>query len=168
LSRILNDPILHSLFWPVIPTKLPSKIPKFDGQPREYPNNHVMNFHLWCSSNSLMDDSIRLRIFQRTLTSSDTKWYIEFPIGFFNDFNTLAMEFLTHYQLTIQYETGTKILSSFKQSSSTHISDHSHEWRRRRRLIKVPLLDQLLVEWFTKSLISPIACDVSMGCVIIE
>jgi hypothetical protein len=64
LSRILNDPIRHSPQWPVIPTKLPSDIPKFDGKVGEDPNNHVMNFHLWCSSNSLMDDSIRLRLFQ--------------------------------------------------------------------------------------------------------
>jgi hypothetical protein len=78
------------------------------------------------------------------------------------------MAFLTHYQLPIHYETGTKILSSFKKSSSTHISDHIHEWRRRRCLIKVPLLDQLLAEWFTKSLIGPIAHDVSMGGVVTE
>jgi hypothetical protein len=57
-------------------------------------------------------------------------------------------------------------LSSFKQTSSTHISNHIHEWRRRRRLIKVPLVDQLLAEWFTKSLIGPIAHDVSMGGVV--
>jgi hypothetical protein len=78
------------------------------------------------------------------------------------------MAFLTHYQLSIRYEIGTKILSSFKQSSSTHISDHIHEWRRRRRLIKVPLPDQLLAEWFTKSLIGPISHDVSMGGVVTE
>jgi hypothetical protein len=59
-------------------------------------------------------------------------------------------------------------LSSFKQSSSTHIYDHIHEWRRRRRLIKVPLPDQLLAKWFTKSLIGPIAYDVSMGSVVTE
>jgi hypothetical protein len=53
LSRILNDPILNSPYWPVIPTKFPSDIPKFDGRSREDPNNHVMTFHLWCSSNSL-------------------------------------------------------------------------------------------------------------------
>jgi hypothetical protein len=99
---------------------------------------------------------------------SATKWYIELPRGFFNDFNTLAMAFLMHYQLPIHYEIGTKILSSFKQSSSTHISDHIHEWRRRRRLIKVPLPDQLLAEWFTKSLIGPIYHDFFMGGVIIE
>jgi hypothetical protein len=73
------------------------------------------------------------------------------------------MAFLTHYQLPIRYETGTEILSSFKQSSSTHISDDIHERRRRRWLIKVPLLDQLLADWFTKSLIGPISHDVSMS-----
>jgi hypothetical protein len=96
------------------------------------------------------------------------KWYIEFPQGFFNDLNTLSMAFLTHYQLPIRYETGTEILSSFKQSSSTHISDHILEWRRRRCLIKVLLPDQILSAWFTKSLIGPIAYDVSMGGVITE
>ena len=168
LSRILNDAILHSPYWSFIPAKLPSDIPKFEERSGEDPDNHVMNFHLWCSSNSLMDDSIRLRPFQRTLTGLTAKWYIELPRGFFNDFNTLAMDFLTHYQLSIQYETGTKNLSSFKQYSSTHISDHIHEWRRRQCLIKVPLPDQLLAEWFTNSLIDHIARDVAMGGVIIE
>jgi hypothetical protein len=144
LSRILNDPIRHSPHWSFIPTKLPSDILKFDGKPREDPNNHVMTFHLWCSSNSLMDDSIRLRLFQRTLTGSAAKWYIELPRGFFTDFNTLAMDFLTHYHLPICYEMGTDILTSFKQTKATHISDHIHEWRHRQRLIKIELPDQLL------------------------
>jgi hypothetical protein len=78
------------------------------------------------------------------------------------------MAFLTHYHLSIRYETGNEVLSSFKQSSSTHISDHIHEWRRRRCLIKVTLPDQLLAEWFTKSLIGPISHDVSMGGVVTE
>jgi hypothetical protein len=114
LSRILNDPIRHSPQWPVIPTKIPSDIPKFDEKVGEDPNNHVMNFHLWCSYNSLMNDSIHLRLFQRNLTGSATKWYIELPRGFFSDFNTLAMAFLTHYQLPIRYDTETEILTSFK------------------------------------------------------
>jgi len=58
LSRILNDLIFHSSYWLIIPTKLPSNIPKFDGRSGEDPNNHVMMFHLCCSSNSLMDGSI--------------------------------------------------------------------------------------------------------------
>ena len=103
-----------------------------------------------------MDDSIRLRLFQRTLIGSTTKWYIELPRGFFVDFNTLNMAFLTHYQLPIYYETGTEILTSFKQNKATHISDHIHECRRRQRLIKLELLDQLLAEWFTKSFVNDI------------
>jgi hypothetical protein len=163
LSRIINDPIRHSPQWPVIPAKLPLDILKFDGKAGEDPNNHVMTFHLWCSSNLLMDDSIRLRLFQRTLTGSATKWYIELPRGFFSDFNTLAMAFLTHYQLPIRYDTGMEILTSFKQSTSTHISDHIHEWKRRRHLIKLQLPDQLLAEWFTKSFVNKIGKDIAMG-----
>jgi hypothetical protein len=64
LSQLTNDPIYHSPVWPAIPAKLASDIPKFDGKSEEDPNNHVMTFHLWCSSNSLMDNSIRLRLFQ--------------------------------------------------------------------------------------------------------
>jgi hypothetical protein len=79
LYRILNDPIFHSPYWPVILSKFPSDIPKFDGRSGEDPNNHFMTFHLWCSSNSLMDDSIILLLFERTLTASTAKWYIELP-----------------------------------------------------------------------------------------
>jgi hypothetical protein len=79
LSRILNDPVFNSPYWHVIPAKLPYDIPKFGSRSGEDPNNHIMNFHLWFSSNSLMDDSIRLRIFQRNLTGLVAKWYIELP-----------------------------------------------------------------------------------------
>jgi hypothetical protein len=168
LSRLTNDPIYHSSVWPAIPAKLPSDIPKFDGKSGEDPNNHVMTFHLWCSSNSLMDDSIRLRLFQRTLTGSAAKWYIELPRASFYDFNSLAMSFLTHFQLPIRYETGTELLTSLRQTTSIHISDHIHEWRRRRRLIKAVIPDQLLAEWFTKSLLPQIARDVAMGGVVTE
>jgi hypothetical protein len=115
-----------------------------------------------------MDDSIRLCLFQRTLTGSAAKWYIELPQGFFSNFNTLAMAFLTHYQLLIRYDTGTDILTSLKQTKGTHISDHIHEWRRRRRLIKLELPDQLLTEWFTKSFVNEIGKDISMGGVVME
>ena len=49
-----------------------------------------------------------------------------------------------------------------------HISYHIHEWRRQRRLIKALILDQLLADWFTKSLFPPIARDVAMGGAITE
>jgi hypothetical protein len=96
------------------------------------------------------------------------KWYIELPQGFFTNFNTLAMDFLTHYQLPIRYETWIEILSSFKQNKATHISDHIHEWRRRRRLIKLELPNQLLAEWFTKSFVNDISHDIAMGGVVME
>jgi hypothetical protein len=115
-----------------------------------------------------MDDSIRLCLFQRTLTGSAAKWYIKLPRGFFSDFKTLAMAFLTHYQLPIRYDTGTTILTSFKQTNGTHILDHIHEWRRKRHLIKLELPDQLLVEWFTKSFMNEIGKDIAMGGVVTE
>jgi hypothetical protein len=78
------------------------------------------------------------------------------------------MAFLTHYQLPICYETGTEILSSFKQNKATHISDHIHEGRWRQRLIKIELPDQLLAEWFTKSFVNDIGRDIAMGGVVTE
>jgi hypothetical protein len=59
-------------------------------------------------------------------------------------------------------------LTSFKQTKGTHISDHIHEWRRRRRLIKLELPDQLLAEWFMKSFVNEIGKDISMGGVVTE
>ena len=114
LSRLTNDPILHCPFWPVILAKLPYDIPKFDGKPREDPNNHVMTFHLWCSSNSLMDDSIRLCIFHCTLIGSTTKWYIELQHENFQYFNSLAMDFLTHLQFPTIHKTNMKLLTSLR------------------------------------------------------
>jgi hypothetical protein len=63
---------------------------------------------------------------------------------------------------------GTEILTSFKQNKATHISDHIHEWRRRRRLIKLELPDQLLAEWFTKLFVNDIGRDIAMGGVVTE
>jgi len=44
----------------------------------EDPGDHT-TFHFWCSSNSLNDDSIRLRLFQHTLIGVAEKWYTELP-----------------------------------------------------------------------------------------
>src|SRR5882762_1890861 len=87
LARLTNDPIRHQDFWPPMPTKLPSDIPKFEGKAGECPQNHIMTFHLWCSSNSIVDDSIRLRLFQRPLTGVAAKWYIELPQAKYPKFN---------------------------------------------------------------------------------
>ena len=83
LLRLTNDPVSHNLAWLEVPTKLPLDIPKLEGKASEDPGDHVTNFHLWCSSNSLHDDSIRLRLFQCTLTSPAAKWYIELPGGLY-------------------------------------------------------------------------------------
>ena len=97
LSRLMNDPVSHNPTWPVVPTKLPSDIPKFKGKASEYPGEYVTTFHLWCSSNSLHDDSICLRLFQRTLTGPARKWYIELPGGAYAMFDDLALTFLNHF-----------------------------------------------------------------------
>ena len=168
LNQLTNDPIAYSPWWPAIPHKLPSDIPKFNGNPGEDPSNHVMTFHLWCSSNTLNDDSIRLRLFQRMLTGPAAKWYIELPRALFDNFSTLATTFLTHFQLPIRYETGTELLTNFKQTTATHISYHIHEWRRRCRMVKMYVPDQLLAEWFIKSLLPSITEDVAKGGVVTE
>ena len=97
LSRLTNDPGAHDSAWPAIPTKLPSNIPKFKGKIGEDLSEHVTTFHLWCSSNSLHQDSIHLRLFQRTLIGPAMKWYIELPRGAFTLFDDLAMTFLNHF-----------------------------------------------------------------------
>jgi len=131
LNWLTNDPILYAPWWLVIPHKLPSNIQKFNGNLGEDPSNHVITFHLWCSSNSLNDDSVRLHLFQRILTGPTAKWYIELPRSSSNNFTTLATTFLTHFQLPIRYKTGMELLTKFKQTTATHISDHIHEWWRR-------------------------------------
>ena len=63
VSKLTNDPILHNSYWPPVPTKVPSHCPKFEGKAGEDPQTHVMTYHLWCSSNSWVDDSIHLHLF---------------------------------------------------------------------------------------------------------
>jgi hypothetical protein len=130
LSKLTNDPILYDPTWPAMPTKLPSKITKFEGKAREDPANHIMIFQLWCSSNNIMDDSIRLRLFQHTLTGPSTKWYMDEKSGSHVAFESLAKEFLTFFQLPILHDNGLELLSEFKETSTTHIADHIHELRR--------------------------------------
>ena len=49
LSRLTNDPISHDPTWTVVPAKLPSDIPKFEGKTSEGPGENVMTFLLWFS-----------------------------------------------------------------------------------------------------------------------
>jgi hypothetical protein len=161
LTKLTNDPILHDPTWPAMPTKLPSDIPKFEGKAGDDPANHVMTFHLWCSSNSIMDDSIRLRLFQRTLTGPSAKWYVEEKSGSHATFESLAKAFLTFFQLPIRHDNGLELLSNFKQTSATHIADHIHEWRRRRSLCKAETTKQQCLDWFLRSLVSLLGKDVA-------
>ena len=120
----------HDPAWPAIPTKLTSDIPRFEGKTGEDPSEHVTIFHLWCSSNSLTDVFIHLRLFQHTLTGPVEKWYIELPGGAYVTFDDLALTLLNHFHLPIRYDVGTELLSTFGQDKATHISDHIQEWHR--------------------------------------
>jgi hypothetical protein len=161
LTKLTNDPILHDATWPAMPTKLPSDIPKFEGKAGDDPANHVMTFHLWCSSNSIMEDSVRLRLFQRTLTGPSAKWYVEEKSGSHSTFESLAKAFLTFFQLPIRHDNGLELPSNFKQSSATHIADHIHEWRRRRSLCKAETTKQQCLDWFLRSLVALLEKDVA-------
>jgi hypothetical protein len=66
LSKLTNDPIRHHFAWPLVPMKIPTDIPKFDGKTGEDPANHITTYHLWCVSNSFLDDSIKLWLFPHT------------------------------------------------------------------------------------------------------
>ena len=147
-----------------MPTKLPSDIPKFEGKAGECPQNHIMTFHLLCSSNRIIDDSVRLRLFQRTLTGATAKWYIELPQAKYPDFNSLAFMFLQYFQLPVRYDEGVEILFSCHQSTATHITDHIHEWWRRRSLCKIQLAHKIFLDWFLKNFLPPISKDVASEC----
>ena len=146
LARLKNDPIHHQDFWPPMPTKLPSDIPNFEGKAEECPQNHIMTFHLWCSSNSIVEDSIKLRLFQCTLTGAMAKWYIELPQAKYPDFNFLAFMLLQYFQLPVRYDEGVEILLSCRQNTTTHIIDHIHEWRRCHSLCKIQLDDRIFLD----------------------
>jgi hypothetical protein len=151
-----------------MPTKLPLDIPKFKAKPNEDPGDHVTSFHLSCSSNSLKDDSIQLRLFQRTLIGSAVKWYIELDHSRYSSFGELAMYFLNHFQLPVRYDIGTELLTNFEQKIVDHISNHIREWRRRKSLIKVPVPPTFLLEWFLKSLVPQLSKDVATSRVFYE
>ena len=149
-------PIFHQTFCTPIPAKLPLDIPKFEGKVGECPQNHIMTFHLWCSSNNIIDDSIKLRLFQHTLTGAAAKWYIELPQAKYPNFNSLSFMFLQYFQLPIRYDEGVDILIYFFQNTMTHITDHIHEWWQRRSLCKIQLDDRIFLDWFLKTFLPPI------------
>jgi hypothetical protein len=139
LSRLMNDLVHHDPTWPPIPTKLPSDILKFDGMTGEDLGDHITTFHIWFSSNSLNDDSIRLRLFQHTLTGVAEKWYIEILGGTYKNFNQMVLVFLNHFQFLVHYDFVIELFSALLLEKATHISDHIQEWHRGKRLIKALL-----------------------------
>ena len=120
-----------------------------------------MSFHLLRSSNNIVDGSIWLRLFQHTLTSVVAKWYIELPHATYPKFSSLDSMFLQYFQLPVRYDEGVEILLSCWQNTTTHITDHIHEWRRRRILCKIQLDDNIFLDWFLKTLLPPIAKGVT-------
>jgi hypothetical protein len=108
----MNDPMHHDPSWPLNPTKLPLDIPKFEGKTGEDLGDHVTIFHLWCSSNSLNEYSIHLRLFQCNLMRVVVKWYIELLGGTDGTFNQMVLFFLNHFQLLVRYDVGLELLST--------------------------------------------------------
>jgi len=123
-SRLLRNPICHDPHLPAMLTKFPSDIPTFEGKPGKDPGEHMINFHLWCSSNSLRDDSVQLHLFQHTLIEGATKWYIELDHSRYSYFSDLAMVFLKHFQVPLRYDDDTELLANFENIKADHISDH--------------------------------------------
>jgi hypothetical protein len=128
LTKLTNDIILHDPTWPNMPTKLPSDILKFQGKPGEDAANHVMTFHLWCSLNNIMYDSICLSLFQINLRVSSAKWYVDEKQGSHVTFESLVKAFLSFFKLPIHHDIVLELLSEFKQTITIHIADHNHEW----------------------------------------
>lgn len=96
-DQLINNSIHHNASWPAMPKNLPLVIPKFEGLAGEDPSNHVRSFHMWCSSNSITDDSIRLRLFQRMLIGEASKWYVDQAPSSHTTFATLARDFLSYF-----------------------------------------------------------------------
>ena len=69
--------------------------------------------------------------------------------------------FLQYFQLPIRYDEGVEILLSCRQNTATHITDHYHEWWRRRSLCKIQLDDRIFLDWFLKTLLPPIEKDIA-------
>ena len=161
LSKLTHDSVSNDSMWPIIPSLLPSNILNFEGKNGEDPGEHVTTFNLWCSSNYLNHDLVRLWLFQRTLTGPTVKWYIELPRGAYVLFDDLSMNFLNHFQLPIRYDVGTELLLTFQQEKATHILDHIQEWSRQKWLIKAFIPPEFLLELFLKLLLPYIAKDVS-------
>jgi hypothetical protein len=73
-----------------------------------------------------MDDSIHLILFHLTLIGSSVKWYVDEKSGSHVTFESLAKTLLTFFQLPVHHDNGIELLSKFKETSTTHITDQIH------------------------------------------
>ena len=80
-----------------MPMNLALNFPKFEGKQAKDPGNHVMTFHLWCLSNNIIDDTIRLRLFHHTLTVVVVKWYVEQAYATHGTFWALTTVLLAYF-----------------------------------------------------------------------
>ena len=112
---------------------------------------------MWCSSNFITQDSIRFHLFQRILTGASTKWYVDELHASHSTFTTLAKSFLSYLQLPFCYDTNTKLLTTFCQTSTTRLSDHVKKWCIRRNTCKaLEFEDRVYMDWFLRSNLAPI------------
>jgi hypothetical protein len=88
--------------------------------------------------------------------------------GNLQTFSQMVLVFLNHFQLPVHYDVGLELLSTLRQDKATHISDHIQEWHRWKRLIKVYIPPEFLLEWFLKYLLPYISKDVSTSRVTTE
>lgn len=70
---------------------------------------------------------------------------------------TLAKAFLSYFQLPLWYDIGIDLLTTFCQSCATWLTNHVQEWCRRRSAhCAPPSKDCVYLDWFLRSLLSPI------------
>ena len=69
--------------------------------------------------------------------------------------------FLQYFQLPVYYDKGVEILLSYRQNTTTHITNHIHEWIHHRSLCKIQLEDRIFLDGFLKNLLLPITKDVA-------
>lgn len=87
----------------------------------------------------------------------ETEWHVDQPYALYGDFNSLATTFPTFFQLPVHRDSGLELLTHYKQTPSTHISDHIHEWKKPHSLCKTQFEDKVLLDLFLRSLTSEIS-----------
>lgn len=96
------------------------------------------------------------------LTRAATKWHVNQPRATHSTFASLAKDFISYFQSPLHYDTNVEHLTSFCQTSATHISDHVKECRRRRSIYRAPKFeDHIYMDWFHRSLLAPVSKDVA-------